>query len=82
VRFFIDGRVELGRRKLSDEVKRLLYKPYFARLDEARREIASIDPSFDPHGAGMNRFSWKTPILFLYRKLFGIYHIYPLKDLK
>ncbi len=82
VRFFIDGTVELGRRKLSDQVKNLLYKPYFSRLDEAKREIASIDPSFDPHGAGTNRFSWKTPILYLFRKMSGIYHIYPLKDLQ
>ncbi|MHB1048997.1 MAG: glycosyl transferase [Bacteroidota bacterium] len=82
VRYYSDGRVDLGRRKLSEQVITLLYRPYFARLDEARNTIASIDPTFDPHGAGAFEFSWKTPMLFLYRKLLGIYHIYPLKDLR
>lgn len=81
VRFFTDGTVELGRRELSGSVKRLLYRPYFLRLEEAKAEVRAVDPSFDPHGAGARPFTWKTPLLYLYRKAFGIYHIYPLKDL-
>jgi hypothetical protein len=82
VRFFTDGRVELGRRELSEQVKNLIYRPYFRRLDESKREIAGIDPSVDAHGTGVNGFTWKTPLLYLYRKALGIYHIYPLKDLR
>jgi hypothetical protein len=80
VRFFADGSVELGRRELTERVKKLLYVPYFHRLEEAKREIMSIDSSFDPHGSAENDVTWKTPLLYFYRKMFGIYHIYPLKD--
>ena len=79
VRFFIDGTVELGRRELSDSVIKKLYVPYFAELEKANKEIKAVDASFDAHGAGNKPMNWKTPVLFVYRKLFGIYHIYPLK---
>lgn len=78
-RFFTDGTVELGRRELTQNVMKKLYVPYFAELEKAKKEIETIDSSFDSHGAGKKPLNWKTPILFLYRKLFGIYHIYPLK---
>ncbi|MFA6468257.1 MAG: glycosyl transferase [Bacteroidota bacterium] len=74
---FLDGdRIELGRRVLSDNVIQKLYVPYLKALEMAKQEINRIDPSFDPHGTSSSPFSWKTPILFLYRKIFGIYHIY------
>lgn len=76
VRFFADGTVELGRRSLTTEVLQLLYRPYFRRLEEAKNDIMTIDSTFDPHGAVKNHWTWKTPLLFMYRKLFGIYHIY------
>lgn len=79
VRFYTNGWVELGRRALTETVIRLLYVPYFRRLEDAKDEIAAIDRSFDPHGAAAYSHSWKSPLLFLYRKLFGIYHLYPLK---
>lgn len=79
VRFFDDGTVELGRRELSDSVLQKLYMPYFAELEKAKKEIEAVDASFDAHGAGNKPVNWKTPVLFVYRKLFGIYHIYPLK---
>ena len=80
VRLFTDGTVELGRIKLTEQVKTLLYVPYFYRLEEAKRECLSIDPSFDPHGSSEKSVTWKTPLLYLYRKVFGIYHIYPIKE--
>jgi len=70
----------LGRRLLSDSVLRLLYVPYLLELEKAKREIALIDPSFDPHGTGKYEYSIKSVILFFYRKAFNIYHIYPLKN--
>ncbi len=79
VRFFTDETVELGRRELSGSVMKRLYVPYFSELEKAKREVGSIDDSFDSHGAGSKPLNWKTPLLFVYRKLFGIYHIYPLK---
>jgi hypothetical protein len=79
VRFFTDGTVELGRRSLTNQTIQLLYRPYFHRLEEAKNEIMAVDPTFDPHGAAKNSWSWKTPILFVYRKICGVYHIYTMK---
>ncbi len=76
LRFFDNDRVELGRRILTDNVLQLLYMPYLKKLEEAKKEIMMIDPSFDPHGTAKMEWSWKTPLLYLYRKAFGIYHIY------
>lgn len=77
--YFNDGTVELGRRELSDAVLEKLYVPYFAEMEKAKKEIEAVDASFDAHGAGSRPLNWKTPLLFVYRKLFGIYHIYPLE---
>ena len=77
LRFLVNDFVELGRRILSNDVLRLLYVPYLNALEEAKKEICAIDSSFDPHGTGKNEFTWKTPLLYVYRKAFGIYHIYP-----
>jgi len=79
LRFLNQDRIELGRRLLSDEVLRLLYVPYLKELQKAKNEISAIDSSFDSHGTGMFGFSIKSLILYVYRKVFGIYHIYPLK---
>lgn len=79
LRFLEHGLVELGRRILSDEVMQLLYAHYLFALESAKAEVKKIDSSLDPHGTGKLVFSWKTPLLYLYRKLFGIYHIYPIK---
>jgi Nucleotide-diphospho-sugar transferase len=76
LRFLAGNRVELGRRILSDEVLHSLYSPYLKKLERAKKEIAVIDASFDPHGRGDLDINWKTPLLYLYRKAFGIYHIY------
>ncbi len=79
LRFLDNARIELGRRLLSDSVLRLLYVPYLVELEKAKREITMIDSSFDPHGTGTYEYSMKSLILFIYRKAFNIYHIYPLK---
>lgn len=78
LRFLAGDRIELGRRILTDAVLELLYVPYLKKLNDAKKEIQTIDHSLDPHGTGTPEISLKTPILYLYRKMFGIYHIYPL----
>jgi hypothetical protein len=80
LRFLNKDRIELGRRLLSDSVLRLLYVPYLIELEKAKREFALIDSSFDPHGTGIYEYSMKSLVLFIYRKVFTIYHIYPLKN--
>ncbi|MCK9408787.1 MAG: glycosyl transferase [Bacteroidetes bacterium] len=78
LRYLKYEQVELGRRVLTESVLRLLYKPYLLSLQDAKKEVQKIDATFDPHGTDSGGFSMKTPILYLYRKMFGVYHIYPL----
>ncbi|MFO7448221.1 MAG: glycosyl transferase [Ignavibacteriaceae bacterium] len=76
LRFYNNGKIELGRRTLTENVFNIFYRPYIQKLDELKENIGQIDNSFDPHGAGTQPFSWKTPILFFYRKLKGVYNIF------
>ncbi|MCX6138242.1 MAG: glycosyl transferase [Ignavibacteriales bacterium] len=75
VRFFVNGLVDLGRRVLSEEAKSLLYVSYLKELERAKQVAAGVDASFDSHGASPRTVEWKTPILYLYRKMFGIYNV-------
>jgi len=57
VRFFADGRVSFGSHALSRNAKRLIYIPYIKALEAAKARIATVDDSFDPHGAASR--NWK-----------------------
>ena len=76
LRFYENNKIEFGRRTLSNEVLNLFYKPYIKKLDEAKIEIDKIDYTLNSHGKSTQPKNWKTPILFLYRKLFGVYNIF------
>jgi hypothetical protein len=76
LKFFTNGRIELGRRVLSDNAKNIFYKLYIKRLDEIKERICKIDNSFDPHGTSREPINWKTPILFVYRKLTNGYNLF------
>ncbi|NUN70030.1 MAG: glycosyl transferase [Bacteroidetes bacterium] len=78
LRFLSGGRIELGRRVLSKAVLRLLYVPYLKALQHAAEEVRAVDAAVDPHGTAADGWNWKSPLLYVYRKLTGIYHIYPL----
>ncbi len=81
LRFLENEKIELGRRILSNEVLRMLYAPYLRALEDAKMRIEAIDSSFDPHGSIKVALSWKTPLLYIYRKFYGVYHIYQRADL-
>jgi hypothetical protein len=72
LKFLNSNEVELGRKFLSDEVFTLFYKPYIEFL----LELAPIELQ----GAVAKIFSWKTPILFLKRKIEGTYNIFSLTE--
>jgi hypothetical protein len=78
VRLFKNGLVELGRRELSLEAINFIYRPYLRILKELDERLKSRSISFDLHGMSDYRCNWKTPLLFLYRKLTRGYHIYRL----
>ncbi len=79
LRFFKNGEIELGRRTLSQTVFNIFYKPYIKHLETLKEKVLSIDNTFDPHGAVNKPNSWKTPILFLYRNINGVYNIFDKK---
>jgi len=50
VRLLSNGWLDLGDYHLVPSVKQLLFLPYLQALEKAGLEIASVDPSIDPHG--------------------------------
>lgn len=78
LRFIHKNKIELGRRKLSNEVLTLLYAPYINELEKNKNLILKHDNTIDPNGTTFTRFSWKSPFIYSWRKLRGTYNIYPL----
>ena len=76
LKFYTNGKIELGRRTLDESILNIFYQPYIKFLDEIKSKISSIDNSFDPHGKLVKPFGWKSPILYIYRKIYGIYNIF------
>ncbi len=76
LRFYTNGKVELGRRVLTQQVFDIFYKPYIRRLRELDQVIRKYDPELIPGGASPEPVSWKTPLLFVYRKLKNVYNLF------
>lgn len=76
LRFIKDGRIELGRRILTQNVLDIFYKPYIQYLEKVKKEILKTDNSFDPNGPVDVKISLKTAVLFIYRKIAGVYNIF------
>lgn len=79
LRYYEGDQVELGRRTLTPEVVEIFYKPYIQKLEALRREITARFPGFDPNGARPRPSGLKELLVTLWRKVAGVYHIYPLK---
>lgn len=73
LKFFNSKEVELGRKYISAEVYSIFYKPYIQYL----LELAT----FNMQGAVDKTFSWKTPILYMKRKIQNTYNIIPIDEL-
>ncbi|HKI77465.1 MAG TPA: hypothetical protein VKA26_02875 [Ignavibacteriaceae bacterium] len=80
LRFIKNKTVELGRRILTENVKRTFYLPYINHLENERKKISEIDNSFDPHGASNYVLNWKTPLLYIWRKLRSSYNIFNIDE--
>lgn len=76
LRFFKGNILELGRRYLSPAVLNLLYKPYVHELMHSGRIAQKFQPNMDPHGIRVWPLSWKSPIIYLYRKLKNVYNVF------
>ncbi|CAL1519214.1 hypothetical protein [Chitinophaga sp. MM2321] len=79
LKYFTDNTIELGRRIITPAVKELFYKPYISALATSKRQIGAIDDSFDPHGARPRPAGLKAMLVTIWRKLRGVYHVYPLQ---
>jgi hypothetical protein len=80
LKFYTNGKIELGRRILTENVLNVFYKPYIVFLEKLKAQVSAIDNSFDPNGTQVKPKGWKTPILFIYRKIYGIYNIFDKSD--
>lgn len=76
LRFHHNNILELGRRRLSVTVLKLLYKPYVTQLLQIGKQLTTLYPGLDPHGTRPYPRSWKSPIIYLYRKLKKVYNVF------
>ena len=79
LKFYTNNKIELGRRKLSDNVIEIFYKPYVKFLEKLNGEVPSKE-KMDISGSFMKPAGWKVPILYIYRKIYGIYNIFDKSD--
>jgi hypothetical protein len=80
LKFYTNDKIELGRRTLTENVLNVFYKPYIKYLEDIKEKISEKDNSFDPHGTSIKPIGWKTPILYIYRKIYGINNIFDKSD--
>jgi hypothetical protein len=73
VRLLTNGHIDLGDYHLVSSIKRLLYQPYVASLEQAASDIRSIDATIDPHGTRDPSASFLQSLLRLRRRWMGNY---------
>jgi hypothetical protein len=79
LKFYSDNKIELGRRVLNENILEIFYKPYVKFLEKLNKEI-SVKVNMDINGNSMKPTGWKVPILYIYRKMYGIYNIFDKSD--
>lgn len=80
LKFYTNGKLDLGPRIISNNAKESFYKPYLKELDEIKRKVKALNPGIDPHGIEKQTYNWRTPLRYLKRKLFGLHNVFSLKD--
>lgn len=78
LRYYSNGKIQLGPRIISDSAKELFYKPYLRELEEIKKKVQTINPNIEPHGIEEQTYSLRSPLSYLRRKLFGLYNLYKL----
>lgn len=73
VRMLSNDWLDLGDYHLVPAVKQLLFAPYVQALEKAGIEIASVDPSIDPHGKRPPASSFLQTLLRFRRRLLKNY---------
>lgn len=72
LKFLNGNKVDLGGYEISKEVINIFYKPYLKHLEKIKRDILSIDNSFDPHGAVKIKKDLKTIPRYIKRRIIGV----------
>ncbi len=80
IRFYQNGKIDIGDYRLPPNVRDMLYRPYLAELEAAKVRIAALDSSFDPHGPRAFPTHWKWPLILFKRRLRRRYNIYPASE--
>lgn len=79
LKLFTDNTVELGRRTLSKQVLDMFYKPYVGELLEINTMLQKDFPGVNSNGTRERVLNLKERLITAYRKLNGVYHIYPME---
>ncbi|SFV27490.1 glycosyl transferase [Thermoflavifilum thermophilum] len=79
LRYYSNGSIELGRRKLSKQVLQLIYLPYICKLENMKQNLLKRNIGFDPNGPTPPPSGIKHLIVEIYRRIKGTYHVYPLQ---
>ena len=76
VQFLTNGHIDLGDYYLRPSIKRALFKPYVAALEQAASDIKAVDATIDPHGMRPPAASALQSLLRLRRQWMKNYLLY------
>lgn len=72
LKFYTNGKIDLGPYTLFNEVRRLIYEPYIVQLSKVAHRLHQIDPAHDYHGSQkLTPAKWGTFVRYLKHKLQG-----------
>ena len=79
-KFLNNNKVNLGGYETSENAINALYKPYLGNLEKIKRDILSVDNSFDPHRTITKKKNLRTILGFMKRRIMGIKNIQNIYD--
>lgn len=80
LRFYTNGKLDLGPRIISKKVKEYFYKPYLMELEEIKKKVKIINHRIDPHGIESQIYNWRSPLRYIKRKILNRHHVFLLKE--
>jgi hypothetical protein len=80
LRFYTNGKLDLGPRIISNKAKEYFYKPYLLELDEITQKLLDINPDVNPNGIEKQVYNWRVPLRYLRRKFWGLHNVYNLEE--
>lgn len=80
LKFYTNGKLELGPRIISKKAKNYFYRPYLRELEDIKKKVQMINPNVDPHGTEQQIYNWRTPLRYVKRKLLGFHNVTKLDD--